>query len=119
MSQQVKQRIEENPDDIDEVPIKANHLNGDRALRQKQLAADGSPQYEPYECNPAGEMQSVNPGADVVEIDKDLGGRMSEGLACRRAGNDAVGKIEAILECLDDKENNSQYRREAEIAPCP
>src|SRR6185436_3087623 len=71
-SEEVEKREQENPDDIDEVPVEAAHFDGVVILRREPSRAC-SHRKEPKQANPDQEMEGMDSGHGEIAQEEQLG----------------------------------------------
>src|SRR5271165_863334 len=113
MSNQVEQREQENPHNIDEMPIKSDHFDR-RVPFRAEAVAHGHPDQSAQQPGPDNHVDSVHARHGEVQIEQDL--RLVEitrvGILKARAGNVMVFPLFVILDVLERQKYQSQDQRQ-------
>src|SRR3954466_14898649 len=106
---QVQQREQENPNDIDEVPVEADELDGRVVLRRK-TAAQGLLEEPEQQSGAYNHVQRVEAGHTEVERKEKLrvgiGGNVGAGLEIEcQAGDMVFNEFFVVFDAFDAQKN--------------
>src|SRR5581483_2510859 len=102
--QQIEHRVEEHPDDVDEVPVEAAHLDGCVVGGTEARRVAPEPQHD---GDADAQVNRVQPGhREVQEVELEL----------RPRGFRHLARLHPVLGAFDAEEDEAEERRQAEPA---
>ena len=112
---EVQERKEKDPDDVDEVPVEARHLNWRVPLR-RESSLPGHPRDDAHDAEADHHVQGMKPRHCEVEGDEDLHLVGVHPLEVEvRPRNVAQVVLVLVLEELDDQEGQPERHRQQQV----
>src|SRR5438105_3357914 len=111
---QIQEREQENPHDIDEVPIEAADFNRTVVFRRDR-AAPRPPEHPAHDAEADDHMQRVESGHNEVQRKEQL--RVPHEFLLeleRRTGHMMLGELVVVLDTLDSQKYSAQNHRQNE-----